>query len=136
MNFGSTAAASAYCCYVVADHCADSCGYANPSSTGVGTVPLFDCLFLHVHLLSITVWECTYRYIRKDMFVEVGKSEVSPNFESILQMLLSQGEYLAFIPDSVETKTMLSILSLKFPLLKVLLFRIINLHGEIFLLCC
>ncbi|CAA6654054.1 unnamed protein product [Spirodela intermedia] len=58
-------------------------------------------------------------YIRRGMFVEVGKSEVSPDFESILQLLVTQGEHLAFVPDSEETRAMVDVLSLRFPLLKV-----------------
>lgn len=53
------------------------------------------------------------------MFVEVGKSKISVPFDSILQLLLSKGEHLAFVPDSSETSMMVNILSLKFPLLKV-----------------
>uniref|UniRef100_A0A1D1XQT2 ABC transporter A family member 1 n=1 Tax=Anthurium amnicola TaxID=1678845 RepID=A0A1D1XQT2_9ARAE len=58
-------------------------------------------------------------YVRKGMFVEVGKSEVSPSFESILQLLVARGEHLAFVPDTQETRTMLDVLSYRFPLLKV-----------------
>lgn len=60
------------------------------------------------------------RYIRKGMFVEVGSGEVSPAFTQILQLLFANKEYLAFAPDTEETATMLSLLSLKFPLLKVI----------------
>ncbi|XP_042485746.1 ABC transporter A family member 1 isoform X1 [Macadamia integrifolia] len=58
-------------------------------------------------------------YIRKGMFVEVGKSDVSPSFQQILELLLAKGEYLAFSPDTEETRMMLDIISLRFPLLKV-----------------
>lgn len=53
------------------------------------------------------------------MFVEVGSSDISPPFTQILQLLFANKEYLAFAPDTEETSTMLSLLSLKFPLLKV-----------------
>ncbi|MQL79264.1 hypothetical protein Taro_011705 [Colocasia esculenta] len=58
-------------------------------------------------------------YIRKSMFVEVGKSETSPPFQRILELLVSRGEDLAFVPDTEETRTMLDVLSFRFPLLKV-----------------
>ncbi|KAL5708093.1 Phospholipid-transporting ATPase abca1 [Ranunculus cassubicifolius] len=57
-------------------------------------------------------------YIRKGMFVEVGKGDISPSFEQILESLMVKEEYLAFAPDTEETRTMLNIISLKFPLLK------------------
>ncbi|KAM6568335.1 hypothetical protein CsatB_016320 [Cannabis sativa] len=57
-------------------------------------------------------------YIQKDMFVEVGKG-ASPNFEQLLELLLSKGEYLAFAPDTEKTKTMINIMSIKFPLLQL-----------------
>lgn len=60
------------------------------------------------------------RYIRKDMLVEIGKG-ISPNFEQVLELLLAKGEYLAFAPDTEETRTMISLMSIKFPKLKVLL---------------
>lgn len=52
------------------------------------------------------------------MFVEVGKG-ISPNFQEVLESLWKNGEYLAFAPDTVETKTMLDLMSIKFPLLEV-----------------
>lgn len=52
------------------------------------------------------------------MFVEVGKG-ISPNFQQVLELLLSEREYLAFAPDTEETKKMINIISVKFPLLKV-----------------
>ncbi|KAJ4969915.1 hypothetical protein NE237_003014 [Protea cynaroides] len=58
-------------------------------------------------------------YIREGMFVEVGKSDVSPSFQQILELLLAKNEYLAFAPDTEETRMMLDIISLRFPLLKV-----------------
>ncbi|KAK1277198.1 ABC transporter A family member 1 [Acorus gramineus] len=58
-------------------------------------------------------------YIREEMFVEVGKSVISPDFDSVLRSLSSKGEHLAFAPDTDETRSMIGILSLKFPLLKV-----------------
>lgn len=59
------------------------------------------------------------RHIQKDMFVEVGKG-ISPNFQQVLESLFDKGEYLAFAPDTNETKLMIDVLSIKFPLLKVL----------------
>ncbi|CAB4286667.1 unnamed protein product [Prunus armeniaca] len=41
-------------------------------------------------------------YIRKEMFVEVGKG-ISPNFEQVLELLLNKEEFLAFAPDTEET---------------------------------
>lgn len=57
-------------------------------------------------------------YIRKDMLVEVGKG-VSPNFQQVLESLLAKREYLAFAPDTEETKKMINIISIKYPLLKM-----------------
>ncbi|XP_031740232.1 ABC transporter A family member 1 isoform X2 [Cucumis sativus] len=57
-------------------------------------------------------------HIQKGMFVEVGKG-ISPSFQEVLVSLKKNGEYLAFAPDTVETKTMLHLMSLKFPLLEV-----------------
>ncbi|CAK9155599.1 unnamed protein product [Ilex paraguariensis] len=57
-------------------------------------------------------------YIRKDMFVQVGKDGTSPPFNQVLESLLAKGEFLAFAPDTSETRMMINILSLKFPLLK------------------
>lgn len=53
------------------------------------------------------------------MFVEVGKSEISPSFDSILSLLFASDEHLAFAPDTKETKLMLDVLALRFPLIKV-----------------
>lgn len=58
-------------------------------------------------------------YIRKGMFVEVGKSEVSPSFDSLLQLLLARNEYLAFVPATEQTRKMLDVLSLRYPLLQM-----------------
>ncbi|KAL6530473.1 Phospholipid-transporting ATPase abca1 [Orobanche minor] len=58
-------------------------------------------------------------YIRKDMLVEVGKGEKSAPFNQILELLCAKGEYLAFAPNTSETRMMINILSLKFPLLKL-----------------
>lgn len=58
------------------------------------------------------------RHIKKDMFVEVGKG-ISPNFQQVLESLLDKGEYLAFAPDTNETRLMIDVVSIKFPLLKV-----------------
>ncbi|PON86894.1 ABC transporter A, ABCA [Trema orientale] len=57
-------------------------------------------------------------YIRKDMFVEVG-SGMSPSFEQVLELLWSKGECLAFAPDTEKTKTMINLMSIKFPLLQL-----------------
>ncbi|XP_048226165.1 ABC transporter A family member 1 isoform X2 [Ricinus communis] len=56
-------------------------------------------------------------YIREDMFVEVGKG-ISPNFQQVLEVLLAEGELLAFAPDTEETRMMIRFLSIKFPLLR------------------
>ncbi|CAN6577001.1 unnamed protein product [Malus baccata var. baccata] len=56
-------------------------------------------------------------YIRNGMFVEVGKG-MSPNFEQVLELLLNKEEFLAFAPDTEETRSMINIMSVKFPLLK------------------
>lgn len=66
---------------------------------------------------ALVLWNWT-RYIQKDMFVEVGKG-ISPSFQQILELLLAKGEYLAFAPDTEETETMINLMSMKFPLLKV-----------------
>ncbi|KAJ8624155.1 hypothetical protein MRB53_032685 [Persea americana] len=58
-------------------------------------------------------------YIKKGLFVEVGKSEISPSFDSILELLLATGEYLAFAPDTEETHMMLNLMSLRYPLLEM-----------------
>lgn len=58
------------------------------------------------------------RHIRKDTFVEIGKG-ISPNFQHMLELLLAKGECLAFAPDTDETRTMINLMSLKFPKLKV-----------------
>lgn len=58
-------------------------------------------------------------YIRKEMLVEVGKGEISPSFVQVLELLAAKGEYLAFAPDTNETRMMIDVLSIKFPLLKV-----------------
>ncbi|OVA04022.1 ABC transporter-like [Macleaya cordata] len=58
-------------------------------------------------------------YIRKDMFVEVGKSDISPSFEQILHTLSARDEYLAFAPDTEETSLMINLISIRFPLLRV-----------------
>nr|XP_018630849.1 ABC transporter A family member 1 isoform X1 [Nicotiana tomentosiformis] len=60
-------------------------------------------------------------YIRKGigMFVEVGKGDTSPPFNQVLERLLAKGEYLAFAPNTTETRMMINILSLKFPLLRL-----------------
>ncbi|KAG9457355.1 hypothetical protein H6P81_001863 [Aristolochia fimbriata] len=58
-------------------------------------------------------------YIKKGLFVDVGKSDTSPSFDKILQTLIAKGEHLAFAPDTEETRRMLNVLSFRFPLLKV-----------------
>ncbi|KAM1636452.1 hypothetical protein ACFX14_014404 [Malus domestica] len=50
------------------------------------------------------------------MFMEVGKG-ISPNFEQVLELLLNQEEFLAFAPDTEETRSMINRVSVKFPLL-------------------
>lgn len=61
----------------------------------------------------------TQAYIRKGMFVEVGNSDISPSLESLLKFWFATGEHLAFAPDTEETKTMLNVLSMRFPLLQL-----------------
>ncbi|KAJ8755578.1 hypothetical protein K2173_022157 [Erythroxylum novogranatense] len=56
-------------------------------------------------------------YIQKDMLVEIGKG-ISPSFQQILQVLQAKGEFLAFAPDTEQTRTMIHFMALKFPLLK------------------
>ncbi|KAM0948803.1 putative ABC transporter, AAA+ ATPase domain, ABC transporter A [Dioscorea sansibarensis] len=58
-------------------------------------------------------------YVQEGMFVEVGKSEISPSFDSILSLLFASDEHLAFAPDTKETKLMLDVLALRFPLIKI-----------------
>ncbi|KAA8517124.1 hypothetical protein F0562_017417 [Nyssa sinensis] len=58
-------------------------------------------------------------YIRKGMFVEVGKGDISPTFNQVLELLLAKDEYLAFAPDTSETRMMINLMSIKFPLLKL-----------------
>ncbi|GAV57854.1 ABC_tran domain-containing protein/ABC2_membrane_3 domain-containing protein [Cephalotus follicularis] len=57
-------------------------------------------------------------YIRKDTYVEIGKG-ISPNFQQLLELLLAKGEYLAFAPDTEETRMMINLISIKFPKLKL-----------------
>lgn len=72
-------------------------------------------------LLSETGKHEICRYIRKGtgMFVEVGKGDTSPPFNQVLELLLAKEEYLAFAPNTAETRMMINILSLKFPVLRV-----------------
>ncbi|XP_037492924.1 ABC transporter A family member 1 isoform X1 [Jatropha curcas] len=56
-------------------------------------------------------------YIREDMFVEIGKG-ISPNFQQVLEVLLAEGEVLAFAPDTEQTRMMINLMSMKFPLIK------------------
>ncbi|KAM7505446.1 hypothetical protein LguiB_004350 [Lonicera macranthoides] len=58
-------------------------------------------------------------YIQKDVFLEVGKGSKSLPFDQVLESLLAKDEYLAFAPDTSETRMMINILSIKFPLLKL-----------------
>ncbi|VVB03041.1 unnamed protein product [Arabis nemorensis] len=55
--------------------------------------------------------------IEKDNVVEVGNG-ISPSFPEVLKLMVAEGEYLAFAPDTDETKNMIDILSLKFPELR------------------
>ncbi|KAK6289772.1 hypothetical protein POUND7_001313 [Theobroma cacao] len=57
-------------------------------------------------------------YIRKDMLVEVGDG-ISPNFQQVLELLLAKGEYIAFAPDTLQTRQMINLISIKFPLLQL-----------------
>ncbi|KAL0711157.1 hypothetical protein Bca4012_018135 [Brassica carinata] len=52
--------------------------------------------------------------IEKDTLVQVGEG-ISPSFPQVLELLLAEGEFLAFAPDTDETNNMIDILSLKFP---------------------
>lgn len=58
------------------------------------------------------------RNIEKDTLVQVGQG-ISPSFPQVLELLIADGEFLAFAPDTDETNNMIHILSLKFPLLPV-----------------
>jgi ATP-binding cassette subfamily A (ABC1) protein 3 len=60
------------------------------------------------------------RNIDKDTVVEVGKGN-SPSFPEVLKLLLAEGDFLAFAPDTDETNNMIDILSLKFPELRVII---------------
>ncbi|GAB2276463.1 hypothetical protein Dimus_011187 [Dionaea muscipula] len=60
------------------------------------------------------------KYIRKDMLVEVGNGDISPSFNQVLELLLDKSEYLALTPDIKETRRMVNLMSLQFPLLKEL----------------
>lgn len=53
------------------------------------------------------------------MFVEIGKG-ISPNFQQLLELLLAKREYIAFAPDTEETRQMINLISIKFPVLQVL----------------
>lgn len=53
------------------------------------------------------------------MFVEVGKGDASPPFNQVLELLSAKEEYLAFAPNTAETRMMINILSIKFPILRV-----------------
>ena len=59
-----------------------------------------------------------FRCIKENMLVEVGKG-MSPNFQEVLEALLVRGEFLAFAPDTEETRMMINLMSIKFPLLQV-----------------
>ncbi|CAK7342614.1 unnamed protein product [Dovyalis caffra] len=56
-------------------------------------------------------------YIRENMLVEVGKG-MSPNFQEVLELLRVKGEFLAFAPDTEQTKMMINFMAIKFPLLR------------------
>ena len=58
-------------------------------------------------------------YIKKSMFVEVGNSETSKVLKLFLALVCYWKAYWAFAPDTVETRKMLKVLSLQFPLLKL-----------------
>ncbi|CAH9079387.1 unnamed protein product [Cuscuta epithymum] len=69
-------------------------------------------------------------YIRMGMFTEIGKGDKSATFNQILELLMAKNEYLAFAPDTNETRMMINILSLKFPLLQ-LVTRVYNDEEEL-----
>ncbi|KAJ0262481.1 ABC transporter A family member 1 [Hirschfeldia incana] len=52
--------------------------------------------------------------IERDTVVQVGEG-ISPSFPQVLELMIAEGEFLAFAPDTDETNNMLDILSLKFP---------------------
>ncbi|GAB2278778.1 hypothetical protein Dimus_013452 [Dionaea muscipula] len=54
------------------------------------------------------------------MLVEVGNGDISPSFNQVLELLLDKSEYLALAPDIKETRRMVNLMSLQFPLLKEL----------------
>ncbi|XP_020526672.1 ABC transporter A family member 1 isoform X2 [Amborella trichopoda] len=58
-------------------------------------------------------------YIRKGMFVEVGGNDISPSFDVLLKLWFAKDEHLAFAPDTSQTRLMLNVLALRFPLLKM-----------------
>ncbi|KAI9080732.1 hypothetical protein K1719_037245 [Acacia pycnantha] len=57
-------------------------------------------------------------HIRERMFLEVGRGN-SPSFQQVLEVLLAKREYIAFSPNTTETEQMIDIMSIKFPLLKL-----------------
>lgn len=67
--------------------------------------------------VAVGVLNC-FRYIKENMLVEVGKG-ISPNFQEVLEVLHVRGEFLAFAPDTKETRMMINFMSIKFPLLQV-----------------
>eukprot|EP00850_Spirogloea_muscicola_P024274 SM000551S17883 [mRNA] locus=s551:39:2760:- [translate_table: standard] len=60
----------------------------------------------------------TQAYIRKDTFVRVSESLISPSFDTILLFCLRERSRVAFAPDSRFTAQMLDDLSPRYPLLK------------------
>ncbi|KAK6945284.1 ABC transporter-like, ATP-binding domain [Dillenia turbinata] len=58
-------------------------------------------------------------YIRKGYYVEVGRSETSPDFIHVLEVLHAQGEFLALAPDTPKTRRMIDLMAIKFPLVKL-----------------
>nr|GMD00197.1 ABC transporter A family member 1 isoform X1 [Ipomoea batatas] len=91
---------------------------------------VFGVTFLLVLFLYVYIWFVTSKYIQKGMFMEIGKGDKSATFNQILELLMANNEYLAFAPDTPETRMTINILSLKFPLLQ-LVTRVYNDEEEL-----
>ncbi|GMH18706.1 hypothetical protein Nepgr_020547 [Nepenthes gracilis] len=70
-------------------------------------------------LWIVAVSNPAFQIYKKGMLVEVGKDDISPPFNQILELLFAKNEYLAFAPDTKETRRMINLMSLQFPLLKM-----------------
>ncbi|XP_031098016.1 ABC transporter A family member 1 [Ipomoea triloba] len=87
-------------------------------------------LLIGVRTQSDTQIHPAQAYIQKGMFMEIGKGDKSATFNQILELLIANNEYLAFAPDTPETRMTINILSLKFPLLQ-LVTRVYNDEEEL-----